>query len=169
MTLKEIIGKAKQWMESELINGTDLEDYFDSWCSENGYDSADEDNVHDYVEEVLDYFYSLFNMKFNPSTGTPLALGFQYDAEEVMDEFHGGDEEDREAMSQMIARKLDNPFFHEWDWYWAPVCHAVAATFGKNPGNLGEVECELGQKLVLAFCMQGNDGGLAWAYVYYSI
>lgn len=169
MTIREVIGYTKNWMQGQLINGTELDEYFEAWCSENGYDSADEDNVHDYIDELLDYLYSLFEMKFNPSTGTPLALGFQEDAEEVMEQMEGEDEDDHQYICKMIARKLDNPFFHEWDWYWVPVCHGVAATFGEDAGKLREVEGEIGQKLVLGFCMQGTDGPLAWAYVYYSI
>ena len=167
MTIREVIGYTKNWMQGELINGTKLDEYFEAWCSENGYDSADENNVHDYINELLDYLYSLFDMKFNPSTGTPLALGFQQDAEEAMEQMEG--EDDHQYICKMIARSLSNPFANEWDYMWSPICDAVEATFGKDAAKIREVEASIGQKLVLGFCMQGTDGPLAWAYVHYSI
>ena len=168
MTIREVIGNVKNWIKGTLINGTELDEYFEDWCSQNGYDSTD-DNRFDYIDEVQDYLFSLFNMEFNPSTGTPLALGFQQDAEELIEEMEMEGEDDYQYICKMIARKIDNPFFNEWHWYWSPVCDAIEATFGSDAAKLSEVEASIGQKLVLGFCMQGTDGPLAWAYVHYSI
>ena len=38
-------------------------------------------------------------MKFNPSTGTPLALGFQQDAEELMEEMESEDDNEKSAQA----------------------------------------------------------------------
>ena len=153
MTIREVIGNVKSWIQGKLINGTELDEYFEAWCSENGYDSADENNVHDYINELLDYLYSLF--------------GFQQDAEEAMEQMEG--EDDHQYICKMIARSLKNPFANEWYYMWSPICDAVAATFGEDAGKLRDVEGSIGQKLALGFCMQGTDGPLAWAYVHYSI
>lgn len=167
MTIREVIGYTKNWITGKLINGTELDEYFEAWCSENGYDSADENNVHDYINELIDLLYSLFDMEFNPRTGTPLALGFQQDAEEHLEQMQ--DEEDKQYVCKMIARSLSNPFANEYDYMWMPIVDAVEATFGSDAGKLAEVEGAVGQKIMLGFLMQGTDGPLAWAYVHYSI
>ena len=49
-----------------------------------------------------------------------------------------------------------------------PICEAVEALLGNDARKLEEIEGTVGQKIVLGFLMQGNDGGLDPIYVYHS-
>ena len=51
---------------------------------------------------------------------------------------------------------------------WTPICDAVEALLGNDARKLGNIEGTVGQKIMLGFLMQGNDGGLDPTYVYHS-
>lgn len=169
MTIREVIGNVKSWIKGKLIHDTILDEYFEWWCDDRGFLDGDEDELYEYIGELSEYLISMFDMEFNPKTGTPLALGFQQDYEEMSERIEDeGDNESYQEMCKMLARSLSNPFANEYDYMWMPIVDAVHAIIGQDASKLRDVEGTVGQKIALGFLMQGSDGPLAWAYVHYA-
>ena len=175
MTINEVIGNIKSWIKGKLVNDTILDEYFGWWCDEEkNYSYGDEDELYEYIDELTENLYEMFkiNNGYNPN-GSSLAEGFQVDFDEMMDEPMGysvedWDDDDKFDFSKNLSRSLDNPFANTDGYMWIPICEAVEALLGNDASILGEIEETVGQKIMLGFLMQGNDGGLDPIYVYYS-
>ena len=174
MTIREVIGNVKSWIKGKLIHDTILDEYFEWWCDDRGFIDGDEDELYEYIDELIEELYGMFKLNdgYNPN-GSSLAEGFQVDFDEMMEssmEYSEGDwdDEDKFGFSKNLAHSLDNPFANTDGYMCMPICEAVEALLGNDARKLEEIEGTVGQKIVLGFLMQGNDGGLDPIYVYHS-
>ena len=172
MTIREIIGNAKNWIQGKLINDTVLDEYFEWWCDEHDYTYGDEDELHIYIDELLNNLYQIFSdTRPGDPNGSSIAEGFQVDYEDMMEGVYEEewDEESKWAFAKELAHSLSNPFADSEGYEWIPISEAIQNTFGDDARKLGSVEGSVGQKIALGFLMQGNDGGLDPLYVFHSI
>ena len=174
MIINEVIGNVKNWIKGKLINDTILDEYFEWWCDDRGFLDGDEDELYEYIDELTEELYGMFKLNegYNPN-GSSLAEGYQVDFEEMMDEvmeYAEGDwdDEDKFGFSKTLAHSLDNPFANTDGYRWIPICEAVETLLGNDARKLEGIEGTVGQKIMLGFLMQGNDGGLDPTYVYHS-
>lgn len=174
MRIREVISNVKNWIKGKLIHDTILDEYFEWWCDDKGFIDGDENELYEYIDELTEELYGMFkiNEGYNPN-GSSLAEGFQVDFDEMMDEPMGyslrdWDDEDKFDFSKNLAHSLDNPFANTYDYMWVPICEAVEELLGNDASKLEEIDGTVGQKIMLGFLMQGNDGGLDPIYVYYS-
>jgi hypothetical protein len=174
MRIREVISNVKNWIKGKLIHDTILDEYFEEWCEDRGFLSDDEDELYEYIDELTEELYGMFkiNEGYNPN-GSFLAEGFQVDFDDMMDEvmeYAEGDwdDEDKFGFSKNLAHSLDNPFANTDGYMWIPICEAVETLLGNDARKLAGIEGTVGQKIMLGFLMQGNDGGLDPIYVYHS-
>ena len=171
MTIREVIGNAKNWIQGKLINDTVLDEYFEWWCDENDYNYGDEDDLHIYIDELSNNLYQIFmDTRTGDPNGSSIAEGFQVDYEDMMEGVYEDeyDEDSKWASAKQLAHSLSNPFADSEGYEWIPIVEAIQATFGDDARKIGSVEGTVGQKIALGFLMQGNDGGLDPIYVYHS-
>lgn len=175
MRIKEVIGNVKSWIKGKLINDTILDEYFEWWCDEEkDYTYGDEDELYEYIDELIENINGMFKLNdgYNPN-GSSLAEGFQVDFDEMMEEameYAEGDwdDEDKFGFSKNFAHSLDNPFVNTDGYMWIPISEAVEELLGNDARKLEGIEGTVGQKIMLGFLMQGNDGVLDPIYVYHS-
>ena len=176
MTIREVIGYAKNWIKGKLIHDTVLDEYFEEWCSEHGYDSVDNDNRYDYIDELQESLFRMFELHegYSPQ-GSSLSEGYQVDYDEFMDGIMemSEDEEwtndDMFNIAKQFSWKLSRPFDWSYGYEYMPIMEAIRNTFGDDPSELGDVEATVGQKIMLGFLMQGTDGRLDPIYLYHSM
>lgn len=179
MKIKEIYNDVLNYLKSQVRVGGELEDMLEWFCSEEGLNIDEENSRVIYIEQLTDIFRNNIRMSEHEYGDFTLAQDFQNAYDEIVDEIEDEslyyvDEMEDNEMSEIVAHRLadelENPFFNEWGYNWEPICQAFAAIGFKDMSDVNKVDgATNGQKIVLQFYIQGNDGPLPWAAAEYCV
>ena len=182
MTINQILGETKRFFQEEVRQGGELEDMFEWFCSEEGYDMDEEDSRFIYIDRLMNNLFGNLRMVQHGRGEYSLAQEFQDEYESIVedveddyvmyaDDYDEIDESEYvEAVAHRLAETLRNPFADTYDYEWYPICQALEAIGISDERGLKKIEgASNGQRLVFAFYALGNDGPLPWAWANYCI
>ena len=157
-TLKELVREIYAYLVREIKPGRELEENFEWYCEEYNLNPNHKPSRQQYAKFIMEAFVE--NMK-------GIAKDFQYDFEETKDDIISYDEDDdiNEFIAKELSETLDNPFFNTYNYEWEPIVMALDNIGIQETSALHNIRANVGQKILLAFYIQGNDGPLSWAYI----
>lgn len=179
MTLKQISANILKYFKQEIRKGGELEEMFEWFCEEEGYDKDDKKSKVAYVERLMSNFSANMTMipVWNGNYSLAQELQDEYDSavEGLEDYTFDTDEEMDEqdyydSLADVLSDNLDNPWMNTYNYEWEPITMALDAIGFKDETSLNKIKgATNGQMLVMAFYILGTDGSLPWAWVSYCV
>lgn len=183
MTYQQLLAKLKTWVSQNVE--TTLREYWEAWYDEY-YSLAEnrqlnreftefflntpfEETKNNYIADVLDDFASrmVSDGDWNSVSSDAEELEDAWDeireeVEEISAEY-GDIGENEKFIAKRIAREYSCPWADDYEFIWAPIVVALDA-IGFEEKELRDFQGTVGQRLVLAFYINGNDGQIPWYY-----
>ena len=155
INMKKILMDIKKYLHDEVkINGLERENY-EWYCDENALNPKHKPNRMEYIKELLKEFRD--NLIGLSEEYNNLYSDIIEDVEDYDDEW-----EYQEYIAKELCHRISNPFANTYNYMWEPISDALVE-MGYDVDIFGELNATVGQKLVLAFYLQGNDAPLSWS------
>lgn len=183
MTYQQLLAKLKTWVSQNVE--TTLREYWEAWYDEY-YSLAEnrqlnreftefflntpfEETKNNYIADVLDDFASrmVSDGDWNSVSSDAEELEDAWDeireeVEEISAEY-GDIGENEKFIAKRIAREYSCPWANDYEFIWGPIVVALDA-IGFEEKQLRDFQGTVGQRLILAFYINGNDGQIPWYY-----
>lgn len=188
MNIKELVGNIKSWISQNAT--TKLRKEWEWWHEEMvmhaenrnlGREEREyflktpfEKTVNVFIDDVMNDFVGNLKSDLDSDglgrTYSSIARDCQYAFDEIEDEaidmagdYYDNDEV-REEIANKLTHELDNPFLNLDGYYWLPIVIAMDE-IGFGEKELRNLRGTMGQILVIAFYLQGNDDRLDRNYI----
>lgn len=181
MTYQQLLAKLKMWVSQNA--DTSLREYWETWYDENHslaenrqlnrefteffLNTPFEETKNNFIADVLDDFASrmVSNGDWNSMSSDAEELEdawdeIREDVEETSAEY-GDIGENEQFIAKRIAREYACPWANDDEFIWGSIVDALDA-IGFDDKSLRDFQGTVGQRLILAFYINGNDGQLPW-------
>ena len=157
--LQKIIKDVRWFLNAQVDLGKMESENYKWYCEENLLNPKHRPSRQKYVEELMGEF---------TETLRHISADFNNEYSDIIDEVEDYDDEWEylEYIAKNLSHRLANPFNDTWTYMWEPIVDAMREIGLSDTGVLKDVDASVGEKLVLAFYIQGNDGPLPWAYIH---